>query len=92
MFILGMQGMPRRYYDYLPQFTNLNVASTIGSWIMTIGLAIIIINLVKGARSGAPIGNDPWGGRSLEWTIQSPPTLENFDTIPDLTDSNSHKA
>ncbi|MEI6576180.1 MAG: cytochrome c oxidase subunit I [Bacteroidota bacterium] len=92
MFILGMQGMPRRYYDYLPQFTNLNVASTIGSWVLAIGLAIIITNLIRGARKGPSAGDNPWGSKSLEWTIPSPPPLENFDVIPDFTETNSHKA
>lgn len=85
MFILGIEGMPRRYYDYLPQFTNLNVLSTIGSWIMVTGIAIIIINLIRSARHGSPAPMDPWGGRTLEWTIPSPPPLENFEVIPDLT-------
>lgn len=83
MFILGMQGMPRRYYDYLDRFTTLNAISTIGSWILVVGLLIIIVNLIRAARSGEKVTTDnPWEGRTLEWTVNSPPSLENFDEIP----------
>ncbi len=78
MFILGLQGMPRRYYDYLPHFTTLNFISTVGSWILAAGLIVMFVNLILGCRRGAAIGINPWGGRSLEWTLSSPPPSENF--------------
>ncbi len=82
MFILGYMGMPRRYYDYLPQFATPNLISTIGSWILGIALTIVVVNLLR-AKKGTPEEmDDPWGGRTLEWTIQSPPSLENFEEIP----------
>ena len=82
MFILGYMGMPRRYYDYLPQFATPNLISTIGSWILATAFIIIIVNLLR-ARKGTPEEiDDPWGGRTLEWKIQSPPSLENFEEIP----------
>ncbi len=82
MFFLGFMGMPRRYYDYLPQFASLNLLSTVGSWIMATSLIIVIVNLLR-AKKGTPEEmDDPWGGRTLEWKIQSPPSLENFEEIP----------
>jgi cytochrome c oxidase subunit I len=82
MFFLGFMGMPRRYYDYLPQFANLNLLSTIGSWVLATAFIIIIVNLLR-AKKGTPEEmDDPWGGRTLEWKIQSPPSLENFEEIP----------
>jgi cytochrome c oxidase subunit 1 len=82
MFFLGFLGMPRRYYDYLPQFANLNLLSTIGSWILAASLIVVIVNLLL-AKKGTPEEiDDPWGGRTLEWKIQSPPSLENFEEIP----------
>ena len=78
MYVLGMQGMPRRYYDYLPQFTTLNFVSTVGSWILVAGLVLMFANLFIGCRRGTPTGINPWGARSLEWTIASPPPKENF--------------
>ncbi|MFA6542586.1 MAG: cbb3-type cytochrome c oxidase subunit I, partial [Bacteroidota bacterium] len=85
MFIMGYLGMPRRYYDYLPQFQPYHVASTIGSWILITGLIIMFTNLVVGMRRGKPAPSNPWGGVTLEWTTQSPPIMENFHTVPEVT-------
>lgn len=82
MFILGMMGMPRRYYDYLPEFATPNLISTIGSWVLGTALVIVVVNLLR-AKKGTPEEiDDPWGGRTLEWKIQSPPWIENFEEIP----------
>ena len=78
MKILGMQGMPRRYYDYIPEFTGLNQLSTLGSWILAIGLILVFVNIFRGLFKGDPIGDNPWGGASLEWQVPSPPPHENF--------------
>jgi cytochrome c oxidase subunit 1 len=77
MFIMGYLGMPRRYYDYLPQFQIYHEISTVGSWILIIGLLIMVLNLLRALRRGAPAPADPWGGATLEWTVPSPPPLEN---------------
>jgi cytochrome c oxidase subunit I len=83
MFQLGYQGMPRRYYDYLPEFHSLNILSSMGAWIMVGGLFIIFANLIRGARYGQKVTDkNPWGGVTLEWTVDTPPTLENFEEIP----------
>jgi cytochrome c oxidase subunit 1 len=82
MFILGIMGMPRRYYDYLPQFTTLNVISTVGSWILVTGIIIMIVNLIQSARKGEKAPKNPWGGTTLEWQTSSPPSLHNFDEEP----------
>ncbi len=84
-FILGYEGMPRRYFDYLPQFQALHVFSTVGSWVMVTGLFILIYNLIKAFRKGEPATINPWGGITLEWQVPSPPPLENFDEIPVVT-------
>jgi len=84
MLILGLMGMPRRYYDYLDQFHDWNAVSTVGSWILIIGIIIMIINLIRGARKGKPAGDNPWGGVTLEWQTKSPPPLGNFDKMPEL--------
>ena len=86
MLIVGIMGMPRRYYDYLPQFHLPNIISTVGSWVLVTGLIIMIINLVKARRSGGPVVKNPWNGLTLEWTVDSPPTLENFEEIPIITE------
>ena len=78
-FIIGIQGMPRRYYDYLPQFQWAQVISTIGGFILVAGLLAMISNLIMGVRKGEIAPANPWQGSTLEWQIPSPPSLENFD-------------
>ncbi|QSV47016.1 cytochrome c oxidase subunit I [Geobacter benzoatilyticus] len=85
MIVLGLEGMPRRYYDYLPEFAPLNLVSTIGSWILATGLMILLVNLFMGLRSGARAGSNPWGGATLEWSIPTPPPTENFADEPVVT-------
>jgi len=78
MKVVGMMGMPRRYYDYVPEFTGLNQLATVGSWILGIGLVLMFVNIIRGLFWGDPVENNPWGGASLEWQIPSPPPTENF--------------
>ncbi|MFN8208300.1 MAG: cytochrome c oxidase subunit I [Bacteroidales bacterium] len=82
MLYLGIAGMPRRYYDYLPMFHGANIISSLGAFVMVAGLLIIIVNLIRSARHGAPATANPWEGKTLEWTIPSPPPLENFEVEP----------
>jgi len=85
MKVVGIQGMPRRYYDYLPEFAGLNLVATIGSWILGVGLFLMFANLFRGVVKGDPVGANPWGGATLEWQIPSPPPMENFDEDPVVT-------
>jgi cytochrome c oxidase subunit 1 len=82
MLILGYMGMPRRYYHYLPQFETLHRIATVGSWIMVIGISILIINLIVSLKKGKKAPANPWGAATLEWTVSSPPPTENFHEIP----------
>lgn len=90
MFYLGVKGMPRRYYDYVEGFHAGNIISSMGSWILIAGLIIILVNLFRSARLGPAAVSNPWGGKTLEWTISSPPSLENFDEIPDMTNKSPY--
>ena len=85
MMVLGMEGMPRRYYDYLPEFATLNLVSTIGSWILVSGLALMLVNLFRGLFKGELIGRNPWRAATLEWTVPTPPPTENFEEEPVVT-------
>jgi len=85
-FILGTQGMPRRYADYPPQFHSLNELSTIGSWILGIGMFVMAINLLRGLFNGEKAPQNPFNSLSLEWQVPSPPPHENFEEIPHVTD------
>ncbi len=85
MMLVGWMGMPRRYYDYVPRFHGPNTIATVGSWILAAGLIIFIVHLLRAARSGKRVGANPWGGTTLEWTVSSPPPVENFEEIPRVT-------
>jgi cytochrome c oxidase subunit 1 len=81
-FIMGSQGMPRRYYNYIDQFTIFHQTSTIGSYILGVGFLLIAYYLGKSLFSGEKAGSNPWGSRGLEWQSTSPPDLHNFDHTP----------
>ena len=85
MQVLGMEGMPRRYYDYLPEFARLNLVATVGSWIMVAGLLVVVWNLLHGLFRGEPFTGNPWGGATLEWSVATPPPTENFEEDPVVT-------
>jgi cytochrome c oxidase subunit 1 len=84
-FIIGIEGMPRRYFDYLPQFTWAQQLSTIGGYILGIGFIILIVNLFR--KNGAKATSNPWGGKTFEWQLPSPPPMENFATPPAVPDN-----
>ena len=81
-FMLGSQGMPRRYYDYLPEFQIYHVISTIGAYIMACGFFLCAACFVQSLLGGKKAPANPWGGRSLEWQCTSPPPHDNFSSPP----------
>lgn len=84
-FILGSMGMPRRYADYVPAFEPLNQVSSIGAWTIGAGFLIVLWVIVDGLLRGEKAPANPWGSKTLEWTLPSPPTHHNFDVEPVVT-------
>jgi cytochrome c oxidase subunit 1 len=85
-FILGYLGMPRRYYEYPPEFQILNVMSTAGASILAVGYVLPLAYLLLSLKYGKPAGPNPWGATGLEWQTASPPPTENFLTTPIVTE------
>ena len=85
-FIAGSQGMPRRYADYLPEFAFYHKFSTIGSYVLAIGLFLVLYNWIHSLMAGKKAPQNPWGGNTLEWHTSSPPPHENFDYEPHVTE------
>jgi cytochrome c oxidase subunit 1 len=85
-FVMGSQGMPRRYWDFDPRYTIYHQLSTIGAFILGISIFVSFISLVASLRVGkrAPkrAPRNPWGGSSLEWQAPTPPPLYNFEKPP----------
>jgi cytochrome c oxidase subunit 1 len=84
-FILGAKGMPRRYFDYVPEYEQLNKISTMGSWLIAIGFLFGLYTIIRGLTSGAKAPPNPWGSKTLEWHTESPPIMHNFDHEPVVT-------
>jgi len=84
-FILGYMGMPRRYWQYPPEFQVLNVLSTAGSTILAVGYVLPMIYFLWSMRYGKIAEENPWGAAGLEWQTTSPPPTFNFDEIPVVT-------
>jgi len=94
MLVLGMQGMPRRYYDHLPGFHLGHLIATVGSWIMVAGLLLMVMNLVRGLFRKVEIPANPWGGVTLEWAtgvaLSDPAALERAIALYRLVEKYGH--
>jgi cytochrome c oxidase subunit 1 len=86
MMILGLMGMPRRIQTYQNDYGwgFWNMMATVGAFTIGVSLLVFMYNVVKSLRSGEIAGDDPWDGRTLEWTIPSPPPPYNFAEIPQV--------
>jgi cytochrome c oxidase subunit 1 len=84
-FILGYEGMPRRYATYAPEYQVLNVLSTAGAGIMGAGYVLPLFYLLMSLKRGRVAGPNPWGATGLEWQTPSPPTTFNFERTPIVT-------
>ena len=86
MHLTGLLGMPRRIYTY-PDGLGwdwLNLATSCGSLLFAIGVALLAVNVIASLRHGAPAGTNPWGAATLEWAVPSPPPPYNFAVIPQI--------
>jgi cytochrome c oxidase subunit I len=84
-FVLGYLGMPRRYWQYPPEFQVLNVLSTAGSTILAVGYVLPMVYFLWSMRYGKIADDNPWGAAGLEWQTTSPPPTFNFEETPEVT-------
>jgi cytochrome c oxidase subunit 1 len=85
-FLLGYLGMPRRYHEYPPEFQVLNVLSSAGASVLAVGYLLPLCYLLWSLKYGARAGSNPWRATGLEWQTPSPPPVENFVSIPEVTE------
>jgi cytochrome c oxidase subunit I len=81
-FIMGSQGMPRRYASYVDHFHWMHQVSTVGTWFLLAGFLVHLFNFIHSLVAGKKAPPNPWGGLSLEWETASPPIEHNFHHEP----------
>jgi heme/copper-type cytochrome/quinol oxidase subunit 1 len=93
MWLAGLEGQPVDVFKYFessdainsPQHLEiLNLLTTIGAFVLALGVILSLVNAYLSVRSGPRAGHDPWGGETLEWLATSPPPPHNFDVVPDV--------
>lgn len=85
MFYVGLQGMPRRVADYSRLFAVGNLLTSIFAFGLGASMAVFAYNVLRSLRRGEPAGDNPWGGKTLEWQVPTPVPLRNFEELPVIT-------
>jgi cytochrome c oxidase subunit 1 len=84
MHLIGTQGMPRRVFDYAPEFADWNLFMSISSFVLGASILIFFYNMIHSWKYGPPAPGNPWRALTLEWQVTSPPPIFNFDEIPQV--------
>lgn len=86
MHFLGIDGMPRRIYTYPSNmgWNFWNLFETVGAFLLGVSVLMFAFNIIKSLRNGEVAPSDPWDGRTLEWSLPSPPPVYNFAVVPTI--------
>ncbi|HEV7278442.1 MAG TPA: cytochrome c oxidase subunit I [Devosiaceae bacterium] len=86
MHLTGLMGMPRRISTYPSNFgwDSLNLLSSVGGFILTMGFALVLADIVLQFRFGRRRPRDPWQAATLEWATPIPPPAYNFAALPTI--------
>ncbi|HEY8386906.1 MAG TPA: cbb3-type cytochrome c oxidase subunit I, partial [Porticoccaceae bacterium] len=86
MHLTGLRGMPRRVYTYEPGlgWDWLNLLSSVGGFVMAIGVALLLVDLALHGRYGRRARANPWQADTLEWATTMPASSYNFVSLPEI--------
>jgi cytochrome c oxidase subunit 1 len=89
---LGLNGMPRRYPDYVAAFEYWNHVSTVGYMIMAGSMIFFFVNIAYALVAGKKAPANYWGegATTLEWSLSSPPPYHQFETLPVIEDDHDY--
>ena len=89
---LGLNGMPRRYPDYVEAFAYWNHVSTVGYMIMAGSMIFFFVNIAYAFVAGKKAPANYWGegATTLEWSLSSPPPYHQFETLPVIEDDHDY--
>ena len=85
MFAVGLAGQPRRVFTYANLLTTGNFVSTMGAYTIGVGMLFLLYAVISSWRHGVLAPSNPWGSKTLEWTVPNPIPLENFEVLPVVT-------
>ena len=88
MHVVGLQGMPRRTYTYPDGmgWNFWNMVETVGAVVIAVSVLVFLVNAIVTRKRGEIATGDPWDGRTLEWSMPSPPPEYNFKEVPLVTE------
>jgi cytochrome c oxidase subunit 1 len=86
MFIVGLQGQPRRVEAYSALFNKGNLITTMGAYTIMLGMLCLLAGVIHSWRNGQKASMNPWQAKTLEWTVANPVPLENFAVLPIVTE------
>ena len=86
MFMVGLAGQPRRVEAYAHMYSQGNMITTAGAYVIMAGMLVLLHGMITSWRSGVMAPMNPWFGKTLEWTVPNPVPLENFEVLPIVTE------
>ncbi len=84
--MFGAWPTPRRVLTYNPAFVDMHRVATVGGFILGASFLVMFYNMFVSLRSEPIEEDNPWEAWNLEWTVSSPPPLENFPGTPRFVD------
>jgi cytochrome c oxidase subunit 1 len=85
-YLLGYDGMPRRYHTYPPEFQVLHLLSSSGAVLLAVGYLLPLGYFAWSLYYGKRAESNPWRATGLEWQTTSPPPVHNFERQPVVTE------